>query len=189
MVLPAPLPAVYCVQPTPTMRLNPLASPPAGHQLLLADAAQIETLLPLVRGYHEFEHVTMTDAERAAAIAPLLEPDSALGRIWLVRCGAEAVGYVALTFGYSIEFRGRDAFVDELFLEEQARGRGIGSAVLESVKREAVACGIVALHLEVARSNRHARRLYERWGFEPREQFHLMSCYLHMMCTADEGAS
>jgi GNAT superfamily N-acetyltransferase len=147
-------------------------------ELLLAGESQLEALLPLVRGYHEFEHVAMSDAERAAAVAPLLQPDSGLGRIWLVRSGGEAVGYAALTFGYSIEFRGRDAFVDELFLVEKARGRGMGSAVLEFLKQEAAALGIVALHLEVARDNRRARRVYERWGFEPREQFHLMSCYL-----------
>jgi GNAT superfamily N-acetyltransferase len=151
---------------------------PDSPELLLADESQLEALLPLVRGYHEFEHVSMSDAERAGAVAPLLRPGSSLGRIWLVRSGGGVVGYAALTFGYSIEFRGRDAFVDELFLVEKARGRGMGSAVLEVLKREAAALGIVALHLEVARDNRRARRVYERWGFEPREQFHLMSCYL-----------
>lgn len=151
---------------------------PAGPKLLLADESQLEVLLPLVRGYHEFEHVTISDAERAAAVAPLLQQDSSLGRIWLLRSGREAVGYAALIFGYSIEFRGRDAFVDELFLVEKARGQGIGSAVLEFVKREAATLGIVVLHLELARDNRRGRRVYERWGFEPREQFHLMSCYL-----------
>ena len=151
---------------------------PASPELLLADESQLGTLLPLVRGYHEFEAVTMSDAERASAVAPLLQPGSRLGRIWLVLSGGEAVGYAALTFGYSIEFRGRDAFVDELFLVEKARGRGYGSAVLVFLKQEAAALGIVALHLEVARDNQRARRVYQRWGFEPRERFHLMSCYL-----------
>jgi GNAT superfamily N-acetyltransferase len=147
-------------------------------ELEAAGAAQLATLLPLVRGYHEFENVTMSDAERAAALAPLLEPGSSLGRVWLVRQGGEVVGYAALTFGYSIEFRGRDAFVDELFLVAQARGRGIGSAVLGRVRAQAAALGLVALHLEVARDNLQARRLYERWGFAAREQFHMMSCCL-----------
>jgi ribosomal protein S18 acetylase RimI-like enzyme len=147
-------------------------------ELETAGAAQLAALLPLVRGYHEFEGVTMSDAERSAALAPLLEPDSSLGRVWLVRQGGEVVGYAALTFGYSIEFRGRDAFVDELFLVVKARGRGIGSAVLGRVKAHAAALGLVALHLEVARDNLQARRLYERWGFAAREQFHMMSCCL-----------
>jgi GNAT superfamily N-acetyltransferase len=155
-----------------------LTPPPAPIELEVADELQLATLLPLVRGYHEFEHVTMSDARRAAALAPLLGSASTLGRIWLVRCGGEVVGYAALTFGYSIEFQGRDAFVDELFLVEKARGQGIGSAVLGTVKAHAAALGLVALHLEVARDNRQARRLYKRWGFEAREQFHMMSCQL-----------
>lgn len=155
-----------------------MAPPSAAVELEVADESQLGALVPLVRGYHEFEHVTMSDGARAAALAPLLEPDSTLGRIWLVRCGGAVVGYAALTYGYSIEFQGRDAFVDELFLLEKARGQGIGSVVLGRVKAEAAAMGLVALHLEVARNNRQARRLYERWGFEAREQFHMMSCYL-----------
>jgi GNAT superfamily N-acetyltransferase len=152
--------------------------PSAAVELEVANRSQLATLLPLERGYHEFEHVTMSDAARAAALAPLLEPASDLGRIWLIRCGGEVVGYAALTFGYSIEFQGRDAFVDELFLVQQVRGQGIGSEVLGKVRVEALALGIVALHLEVARDNLQARRLYERWGFEAREQFHMMSCCL-----------
>jgi GNAT superfamily N-acetyltransferase len=147
-------------------------------ELEVAGTAQLATLLPLVRGYHEFERFTMSDAERVSALAPLLEPGSSLGRIWLVHQAGEVVGYAALTFGYSIEFRGRDAFVDELFLVDKVRGRGIGSAVLGRVKAHAAALGLVALHLEVARDNLQARRLYERWGFEAREQFHMMSCRL-----------
>jgi len=155
-------------------------------QLEWADASRLDALLPLVRGYHEFEHVHMSDADRAAAVAPLLGPGSTLGCIWLIRMaegsgdgpGGEAVGYVALCFGYSIEFRGRDAFVDEFFLVESARGQGLGSRVLERVKAEARALGIAALHLEVARDNARARRLYEQWGFGAREQYTLMSCSL-----------
>ena len=88
------------------------------------------------------------------------------------------VGYAALCFGYSIEFRGRDAFVDELFIAEQARGKGLGSRVLELIRKEAARLGIVALHLEVARDNTRARRLYEKWGFRARERYYLMSCDL-----------
>lgn len=147
-------------------------------ELQVADPSHRDVLVPLVRAYHEFEHVRMSDAQRAAAVAPLLEPDSALGRIWLIVVDGRQVGYAALCFGYSIEFRGRDAFVDEFFLVESARGRGLGSRVLAQVKRQAAALGIAALHLEVARDNDRARSLYRKWGFRAREQFMLMSCSL-----------
>ena len=146
--------------------------------LEIADESHLDILLPLVRAYHEFEHVHMSDAARAAAVRPLLQKGTSLGRIWLVRRHGAVVGYGAMCFGYSIEFRGRDAFVDELFIDEPARGKGVGSRVLELMKEEAATLGIVALPLEVQRSNARARRLYEKRGFRARERYFLMSCDL-----------
>ncbi|MCC7414317.1 MAG: GNAT family N-acetyltransferase [Gammaproteobacteria bacterium] len=59
-----------------------------------------------------------------------------------------------------------------------ARGQGIGRAVLEQLQLRARALGIVALHLEVARSNGRARRLYAAYGFEARDRYALMTCRL-----------
>ena len=142
----------------------------------IAEEGHLAVLLPLVRGYHAFEQVPMSDDDRVAALAPLLQPESPFGRIWLIRWRGEVAGYVALCFGYSIEFGGRDAFVDELFIVEGARGKGLGGKVLDSMMREAAGLGIVALHLEVGRNNHRARKFYEKHGFRAREQYHLMSC-------------
>lgn len=147
-------------------------------QLDLAAESDLGVLLPLVAAYHAFEQVDMTDAQRAAALAPLLRPQAPEGRVWLVRRRGEAVGYVAVCFGYSIEFRGRDAFLDELYIAEPFRGQGIGRAVVEQTKRLAAALGLRALHLEVTRDNERARKLYGSLGFEARTRFHLMSCSL-----------
>ena len=35
-----------------------------------------------------------------------------------LEAAGKAVGYAAVTFGYSLEFGGRDAFLDEFFLSE-----------------------------------------------------------------------
>jgi GNAT superfamily N-acetyltransferase len=148
---------------------------------LLTHAGQnhLEQLMPLVCAYHEFEQIEMSDAERLAALTPLLD-DSALGKIWLLRQESdEPIGYVAVCFGYSIEFKGRDAFVDEFYLVESARGQGIGRHALGQVIAEVAGMGIVALHLEVARSNSRACRFYEDLGFMARDRYHLMSCPVH----------
>jgi len=77
-------------------------------------------------------------------------------------------GDLALCFGYSIEFGGRAAFVDEFFILPEARGRGLGGRLLEEVKAAAAAEGILALHLDVARQNEAAQRIYTRHGFQSR---------------------
>ena len=140
----------------------------------LAGSDDLADLLPLVRAYHEFENVVQTDEERAAAIFPLLVSPT-LGRIWLINVGHQPVGYIALCFGYSIEFKGKDAFIDEFFVKEPWRGKGIGSFVLSAICKEAARLEVKALHLEVQRENHSARKLYASNGFDSREQFHMMS--------------
>ncbi|MDX1513617.1 MAG: GNAT family N-acetyltransferase [Gammaproteobacteria bacterium] len=143
-------------------------------RLAPAGPDDLEVLLPLVRAYHEFEGVSLSDGARRAAVARLLG-NKELGAIWLISVGGAVVGYVALCFGYSIEFGGRDAFVDELFILEPHRGQGIGRAALAAVRDEAASLALGALHLEVDRENHRARSLYRSLGFESRERFHLMS--------------
>lgn len=137
----------------------------------------LEALLPLVAAYHAFERVDASDAQRRRAIGTLLS-DPSLGFVLRVEQTGRVVGYLAVCFGYSIEFGGRDAFVDELFLEPAARGRGIGALALERATRLARDEGALALHLEVERGNEAAQRTYERHGFSARPGFYLMSLRL-----------
>ena len=97
-----------------------------------------------------------------------------IGRAWFIWDADELAGYVAVCFGWSIEFRGRDAFIDELFVRPGFRGRGHGTAAMQLVEQEAPGLGIRALHLEVERHNAGARRLYNRLGYRDRER-HLMT--------------
>ena len=142
--------------------------------LVPAQPDDCRRLEPFVRAYHEFEHITSTPESRRLALQQLLE-NAALGRIWLIEVSGEAVGYVALCFGYTIEFAGRDGFIDEFFITERHRGRGIGRQVLERIADEARRCSVKALHLEVARTNTAAARLYRAGGFVARERYHLMT--------------
>ena len=146
-------------------------------ELTLAKPRDLELLLPLVRAYHEFEAIDSTAAGRESAIGRLLG-DASLGGIWLISSDGALCGYIALCRGFSIEFDGFDAFVDEFYLLPEFRGRGIGGLALEEIKAKARALDINALHLEVARDNERARRLYRAAGFEPRDRYLLMSAVL-----------
>jgi len=147
-------------------------------ELRLATDADINLLVPLITAYHQFEGIELEPGACAGAIMPLLEHQD-LGRIWLVCLDGVVAGYIALCFGYSIEFAGRDAFVDEFFIQESYRGRGIGREVLSSVVAEARRLGIAALHLEVAKTNQRAARIYSAAGFNPRSKYQLMTLELN----------
>jgi ribosomal protein S18 acetylase RimI-like enzyme len=110
--------------------------------------------------------------DRAAAreCFEALVRDPSLGRAWLVCEGGEVAGYAVLTLGFSLEYRGLDAFVDDLYLRPAWRGRGLGGAALESVEATARSLGVRALHLEVERSNAAGQALYRRRGFRDNDR-------------------
>ncbi len=147
---------------------------PPAWRLDTATVADVETLLPLVRAYHEFEGISLGDDERRAAVTRLLgEPH--LGTIWLIKADGAVAGYIVLCIGFSIEFGGHDAFVDEFFILPQYRGRGGGRIALGLLAGAARARDVRAVHLEVARDNARARALYRAAGFEAREKYVLMT--------------
>ncbi len=147
------------------------------HLLRKAKADDLDLLLPLVAEYHVFESIVMSPDDRRRAVARLLD-DPALGAVWFIVKDGSPIGYIALCYGYSIEFGGRDAFIDEFYILPGVRGQGFGKAAVDAVRAEAMADGVIALHLEVDHDNARARRLYEHMGFQPRTRFHLMSMSL-----------
>ena len=88
-----------------------------------------------------------------------------LGRLWIIFFENTPIGYLALTFGFSFEYGGRDAFIDELFIEENFRNQGIGSEVMRLVEQQASSLGVKAIHLEVERSNVKGNRIYLKQGY------------------------
>jgi GNAT superfamily N-acetyltransferase len=54
-----------------------------------------------------------------------------------------------------------------MYVRPQARGRGVGEALVGAVLGWARAEQATAVHLWVNESNKHARLLYERCGFSP----------------------
>ena len=145
--------------------------------LALAGPAQLEELLPLVTNYHAFEEVETSAEQRRSSVGKLLQ-DKNLGEIWLVRKLDGLIGYIAVCYSYSIEFGGRDAFIDEFYLEAAERGTGVGGRVLKDIAVLLRARGIVAVHLEVDGQNERARAAYARAGFSSREKYHVMSLVL-----------
>lgn len=129
-----------------------------------AGGSDAPVLLELMEVFYAEEGYPF-DRERARqALLPLLE-DECKGRVWILREDGEVVGYVVLTLGWSLEYHGRDAFVDELFVLPSHRGHGLGRRALEVVAAACREVGVRALHLEVERDNEGARALYRKWGF------------------------
>ena len=97
--------------------------------------------------------------------------DPSLGTAWIICDGERPIGYAVLTLGFSFEYGGRDAFLDELYVDKKYRGRGIGRETMEFVETEAREMGVNAVHLEATRGNEPALELYRRTGYVAHERF------------------
>ncbi|MBC8041985.1 MAG: GNAT family N-acetyltransferase, partial [Rhizobacter sp.] len=100
-----------------------------------------------------------------------LVTDGTLGRVYLIMADETIAGYLVLTFGFSLEFHGRDAFIDEFFIREEFRSRGLGSAALKFIEDDCRKMGIEAVHLEVDHINARGQSLYRRWGYTDHRRF------------------
>lgn len=127
-------------------------------------------LLELMVPFNAFEGIPYTKVKVAPAVERLLDTPL-LGFMRVAEQAGEVVGYVVVTFGFDLEFAGRDAFVTELFVAESARGSGVARALLAHAERDAREADVKALHLVVRPENTNAIALYRSQGFAtiPRE--------------------
>lgn len=141
-----------------------------------ASPADADALLAMMREFYAHERIEFVERDARRALSQILS-DASLGRVWLIESGAERAGYLVLTLGFSLEFKGRDAFVDELFLRAEFRGRGIGKSALRVAEDACRELGVRALHLEVDRANATAHELYRRSGFTGHDR-HLLTKWI-----------
>ncbi|MBQ4822102.1 GNAT family N-acetyltransferase [Aquimarina sp. MMG016] len=93
--------------------------------------------------------------------------NESLGRLYLIQQKHQNIGYVVLTFGFSFEYNGRDAFIDEFYIKEKYRNLGIGKMTIDFIASESKKLNIKAIHLEVEPHNENAYQLYSKKGFKP----------------------
>lgn len=143
-------------------------------QLVIREASlqdEVE-LLPMMRKLAEQDpgKITFDEAAARATFRKLLSLP-AFGRMWLLSEDDKSVGYIILTVGFSFEFHGHDAFIDELYIGPAHRRRGYGRRAVAFLEKKALEMGVKAVHLEVDRGNDPALELYRRAGYEDHHRF------------------
>ncbi len=142
--------------------------------LTLGAPDHLEKLVALVTAFHAEAGIEMSDEARRNGVAPLLD-GIPHGAAYLIGPPRAPIGYIVITFGWSVEFGGLDAIIDELYIRPGVRGRGIASEALIALPRALAGGGLRAIHLEVDRTNAAAVKLYRRAGFRERDQYMFMS--------------
>jgi ribosomal protein S18 acetylase RimI-like enzyme len=80
--------------------------------------------------------------------------------------GEPAAGVAQVRFRLSAWTGAEDAWIEDVFVEEQARGRGLGRALVEAAIERARARGCARIQLDANERNEGALALYRALGFE-----------------------
>lgn len=143
----------------------------------LAKPDDLARLGPLVDAFHQEMGVVLAPAERDVAIEPLLQ-GSPHGVVYLIGPQRAPIGYVIISFGWSLAYGGMDGRVDEIFIRAGVRGRGIGSEVIAGLSKALGQAGLKALHLDIGRDDSKAQAFYEKLRFQRRDTHMCMTMKL-----------
>lgn len=143
-----------------------------------ADNNDIELLLSFMQKLYAVDNSLAFNAVLARQALVQLLSDESMGRIWLIQYQNQAIGYVILTLSYSLEYGGRDAFIDEIYIDSPFQGQGIGKQTIKFLEEICISLNVKALHLEVERENTPAQGFYRQVGFTDHNRY-LMTKYLN----------
>ncbi len=79
--------------------------------------------------------------------------------------GTPPVGVCQLRYRYSVWTSADDCWLEDLFVREDARGAGIGAALVDLALEQARSRGCRRVELDTSEANEAALRLYHRSGF------------------------
>jgi GNAT superfamily N-acetyltransferase len=130
---------------------------------------QLELLLPLIAAYQRFYEVEQIDDERNRAFFSRFLAPSEDGMLIGAWRDEELVGYACLYWTFTSLAPAEIVLMNDLYVEPQARGEGVGRALIEASAAIARERGAQRLQWITATDNETAQRLYdstgaERWG-------------------------
>jgi len=89
----------------------------------------------------------------------------------VAKLGKKLLGFSAFTVDRNFAYAGRIAYIIELVVDEEWRGRGIGKALMKAVEKMARKLKCRAVELDSGFTRLRAHALYESMGYEKKCYF------------------
>jgi ribosomal protein S18 acetylase RimI-like enzyme len=124
---------------------------------------EIDELLPLMRAYCAF-YETEPDDEGLRTMLRTLISDPAQGAVFVAANDGRPVGIATLDWKWSSLKASRVGYLEDLFVDPYARGRGIADALIEACAARCRDQGLSAMQWQTAPDNRRAQAVYNRTG-------------------------
>jgi len=135
------------------------------HLITVVAEADLEDLLPLLRGYCEFYEVAPSD-EALLAVSRALIADREHEGLQLIarQPDGTAVGFATIYWTWQTLAASRLGVMNDLFVAEAARGTGLAERLIAACRERAAEHGARELAWQTAKDNHRAQRLYDRIG-------------------------
>ncbi len=138
----------------------------AGVRIDRVDVVDLPVLMPMMRAYCDFYEVDPRD-DRLIALARALIDDPGQGEQAIARDGeGKPVGFATIYWTWQTLYAARVGVLNDLYVEPDARGLGVGRALIEHCRGLCRKRGAAKLVWETAPDNTTAQRLYDGIGAE-----------------------
>ena len=135
-------------------------------QFGVARAEDLPRLVELLGMLFALEAEFAPDASKQQRALELILADTRIGRVFVARDGERVVAMATLLYTVSTAEGGKAALFEDLVVAPEARGSGVGPALLQCVIEEARKEGLLRLTLLTDGDNDRAQALYRKCGFE-----------------------
>ena len=122
-------------------------------------SSKIDTIAQMMSDFYAIDNYPLDINATKILFQEFIENEN-FGKCWLICHEKEIVGYVILTLIFSFEYEGKLAFLDELYIKETARGKGIGKKTIQFIKEQVSYLNVKMMYLEVESHNQNAQKLY-----------------------------
>jgi ribosomal protein S18 acetylase RimI-like enzyme len=139
------------------------------HTVRQATIRDLEELVPLFDNYRQF-YGRASDL-RAAREFLLARFDNHESIVFIAHEGERTIGFTQLYPSFSSLSLARIFILNDLFVHEQARRKGVASALMSAAVEFATTMGGTRLSLSTAMTNHAAQALYRSAGWERDDQF------------------
>jgi GNAT superfamily N-acetyltransferase len=149
------------------MAEEPVAEEPRrlaeGVEIRPAREDEIDDLLPLLRAYCDFYESSPTD-EGVTKMVRTLITDPSQGAVFIARKDGRAIGFATVDWKWSMLKGARIGYLEDLFVDPDARGLGTADALIEICADRCRELGMPAMEWLTAPDNHRAQKVYNRTG-------------------------
>jgi GNAT superfamily N-acetyltransferase len=135
------------------------------HVITVVAEADLDDLLPLLRGYCEFYEVDPSDEALLALCRALIAGPEREGlQLIARRPDGTAVGFATLYWTWQTLSAARLGVMNDLFVAEAARGTGLAERLIAACRERCAEHGAREVAWQTAKDNSRAQKVYDRIG-------------------------